>query len=357
MRRWPEKSEALTAGTGRASIDVTQDTKQGFNMSDSTEVQVSSQAVEQMFCFEGFDVRVLVKEGEPWFVASDLCKALHLTNSRVALKALAEDEKGVSSIYTHGGAQDVAVVNEAGMWTLVLRCRDAVIEGTVPYRVRRWVTHEVLPAIRKTGVYVGKPFAVNPGDVLTQEEQNTLRLMLKTVADRQPKAKQAAVMVQGWSKLKAHFKVGYREIPRHEFSEAVSIIARHAAEWEVVDEEPLLATDNERIKQAFALASEVAQQAAITVFNAVVDDNEVHKHDRWMFHMDWHAGTGAHKPWAKPIQANAMVVSMADLPGRLLAKGSMLPTNQELADLAAACNQRLAQRMQHEASKSLSFVS
>ncbi|UUC92461.1 phage antirepressor N-terminal domain-containing protein [Comamonas sp. C11] len=81
-------------------------------------------------------------------------------------------------------------------------------------------------------------FAVNPGDSLTAEEAETLRLMLKSAVERQPKAKQGALMMQGWSKLKAHFKVGYREIPRHEFSEAVSIIARHTAEfadWEVVD--------------------------------------------------------------------------------------------------------------------------
>lgn len=79
-------------------------------------------------------------------------------------------------------------------------------------------------------------YAVNPGDKLTAEEAETLRLMLKSAVDRQPKEKQGALMMQGWSKLKAHFKVGYREIPRHEFSEAVSIIARHTAEWEVVDE-------------------------------------------------------------------------------------------------------------------------
>lgn len=79
-------------------------------------------------------------------------------------------------------------------------------------------------------------YAVNPGDKLTAKEAETLRLMLKSAVDRQPKEKQGALMMQGWSKLKAHFKVGYREIPRHEFSEAVSIIARHAADWELVDE-------------------------------------------------------------------------------------------------------------------------
>jgi hypothetical protein len=82
-----------------------------------------------------------------------------------------------------------------------------------------------------------KEFAVNPGDLLTKEEAETLRLMLKSAVERLPKEKQAGAMVKGWSKLKAHFGVSYREIPRYEFSEAISIIARHTAEWELVEDQ------------------------------------------------------------------------------------------------------------------------
>ncbi|MEN5181781.1 phage antirepressor N-terminal domain-containing protein [Comamonas testosteroni] len=88
-------------------------------------------------------------------------------------------------------------------------------------------------------------YSVNPGDKLTKDEAETLRLMLKSAADRVPKSAQGPLMMQGWSKLKSHFKVSYREIPRHEFSEAVSIIARHTAEWELVDDEPTEETLNE----------------------------------------------------------------------------------------------------------------
>lgn len=247
---------------------------EGINMSDCTDIQSSSQPPQQVFNFEGHPVRVFSKEGEPWFVASDLCAALNLTNSRVALKALADDEKGVSSTYTHGGEQQLAVVSEGGMWTLVLRCRDAVIEGTAPYRVRRWVTNEVLPAVRKTGVYVGKPFAVNPDDVLTQEEQNTLRMMLKSAAEHLPKTEQGKMMMQGWSKLKAHFKVSYREIPRNEFSEAVSIVARHTAEWELVDEghadKTTLGVSIEELTQQVETGSGVAPAQLMPLVNAVL---------------------------------------------------------------------------------------
>lgn len=110
-------------------------------------------STQNTFDFESHAVRVVMLDGNPWFVAVDVCKALQLTNSRVALQALDDDEKGVSSTYTPGGEQQVAIINESGMYTLVLRCRDAVKPGTVPHRFRKWVTSEVLPAIRKTGSY------------------------------------------------------------------------------------------------------------------------------------------------------------------------------------------------------------
>ncbi len=113
------------------------------------------------FSFENHPVRVLIINGEPWFVAKDLCAVLHIVNSRSALIALDETEKGVGSTDTLGGQQELAIVNESGMWTLVLRCRDAVKPGTVPYRVRKWITGEVLPSIRKTGSYTATGTMVN----------------------------------------------------------------------------------------------------------------------------------------------------------------------------------------------------
>ncbi|MFK5041649.1 BRO family protein [Glaesserella parasuis] len=105
------------------------------------------------FNFEQSSIRVIAVNNEPWFVAKDVCNAIGLSNSRMALLALDEDEKGVSSTYTLGGEQDLAIVSESGMYTLILRCRDAVKKGSVPHRFRKWVTAEVLPQIRKTGRY------------------------------------------------------------------------------------------------------------------------------------------------------------------------------------------------------------
>lgn len=81
-------------------------------------------------------------------------------------------------------------------------------------------------------------YTVNPDDVLTGDQAETLRLMLKTKADLLPKSQQGSFMMKGWSKLKSHFKVGYRQIPQSEYTEAMSIVTRHVAEWELVDDEP-----------------------------------------------------------------------------------------------------------------------
>ncbi|WP_448756878.1 P22AR C-terminal domain-containing protein [Aggregatibacter sp.] len=117
---------------------------------------MSNQTQLSTFSFESKSIRTLAIDNEPWFVAKDVCDAIGLTNSRMSLIALDEDEKGVSLIYTPSGQQEMNIVSESGMYTLILRCRDAVKKGSVPHRFRKWVTAEVLPAIRKTGKYESK---------------------------------------------------------------------------------------------------------------------------------------------------------------------------------------------------------
>ncbi len=97
--------------------------------------------------FENQSVRVTDQDGNPWFVAADVCAALGIDHTQT--RKLEADEKGVCSIQTHGGQQDVAVLSEAGVYTLALRCRDAMKPGTAPYKFRKWVTGVALPALRK----------------------------------------------------------------------------------------------------------------------------------------------------------------------------------------------------------------
>ncbi|MDP0162952.1 Bro-N domain-containing protein [Glaesserella parasuis] len=105
------------------------------------------------FNFEQSSIRVIAVNNEPWFVAKDVCEAVNISNYRDAIERLDEDEKGVALTDTLGGQQEMNIISESGMYTLILRCRDAVKKGSVPHRFRKWVTAEVLPQIRKTGQY------------------------------------------------------------------------------------------------------------------------------------------------------------------------------------------------------------
>lgn len=93
-----------------------------------------------------FTVRALLRDGEPWFVATDVCEALELDHT--ALRRLDDDEKGRDSIPTLGGEQTLNTVNESGLYSLILGSRKPEAK-----RFKKWVTSEVLPAIRKTGGY------------------------------------------------------------------------------------------------------------------------------------------------------------------------------------------------------------
>ena len=89
------------------------------------------------------------EDGEPMFVAKDVCAALGLGNSRQALARLDDDEKGVISTDTPGGEQQMQAVNEPGLYVLVLSSRKPEAKA-----FKRWVTHEVLPALRRDGGYM-----------------------------------------------------------------------------------------------------------------------------------------------------------------------------------------------------------
>jgi prophage antirepressor-like protein len=100
------------------------------------------------FLFDESTVRTTVLEGQPWFVGKDVCAALGIRNNRDALEGLDDDEKGVATTDTPGGKQNLGVVNESGLYALIFRSRKEEAR-----RFRKWVTSEVLPAIRKRGYY------------------------------------------------------------------------------------------------------------------------------------------------------------------------------------------------------------
>lgn len=94
-------------------------------------------------------VRVFERNGEPWFVAKDVCLCLGIGNTADAVSSLDDDEKGVDIVDTLGGAQEMSIISEAGLYSLILRSRKPNAK-----EFRRWITHEVIPCIRKHGAYM-----------------------------------------------------------------------------------------------------------------------------------------------------------------------------------------------------------
>lgn len=123
----------------------------------------------QAFAFDSQAVRVVSKGVGtsdtlgPWFVAKDVCACLGITNHWNVIAKLDDDEKGLQTLESLGGPQEMAVISESGLYTIILRSQGATTPGKPAHTFRKWVTSEVLPAIRKTGSYA------EPGAVLTSE--------------------------------------------------------------------------------------------------------------------------------------------------------------------------------------------
>ena len=102
-----------------------------------------------LFDFKNARIRTLKDEnGDPWFVAKDVCDALKIANSRQVVQSLDDDEKDMYNVYTPGGKQDMHIISEAGLYSVILRSRKPEAKA-----FKQWIMHEVLPSIRKTGKY------------------------------------------------------------------------------------------------------------------------------------------------------------------------------------------------------------
>ena len=126
-------------------------------------VALASTVISCLFAADGIDDRNLIplilisiesvcgvqRDGEPWFVLRDVCQILGMSNSRMVADRLEDDEKGVSQIDTLGGKQTMVVINESGLYNVILRSDKPEAK---PFR--KWVTSEVLPSIRKHGAYM-----------------------------------------------------------------------------------------------------------------------------------------------------------------------------------------------------------
>lgn len=138
---------------------------------------MTNQTQLSTFNFEQSSIRVIAVNNEPWFVAKDVCDTLGIKNPTQALENLDEDERAMFNIGLDqrvnfdNRVSEINIVSESGMYTLILRCRDAVKKGSVPHRFRKWVTAEVLPQIRKTGQYSQNSAQIAPLAEIEADEE------------------------------------------------------------------------------------------------------------------------------------------------------------------------------------------
>lgn len=137
----------------------------------------------QIFKNEEFgEVRVIEKDGQPWFVASDICKVLALQNATQALYRLDDDERSMFNIGRQGEAN---IVNEYGLYNLILASRKPEAK-----KFKRWVTHEVIPSIRKNGGYIANQETLTREQIVAQAlivAQNIIQEKDRLLAEQKPK--------------------------------------------------------------------------------------------------------------------------------------------------------------------------
>lgn len=204
----------------------------------------------QIFNFENNQVRTQIINNEPWFVAADVCQILELTNATMALSRLDEDERSKFNLGRQGEAN---IINEFGLYSLVLSSRKKEAK-----EFKRWVTHEVVPSIRKTGSYQA-PMSQEDIMIATLETQKEIKQRLTNVTNdveglkkeidlsRLQKAKLSQLVKKNvmaaiggkksnayqlyrvaisdhWREIKNYFEVvSYEEIPKLRFEEALEI--------------------------------------------------------------------------------------------------------------------------------------
>lgn len=151
-------------------------------------------------------VRTILRDGEPWFVAADVCRALEIGNSSMAMSRLDDDEKMTISLTDshsgrRGGAQMQTLINEPGLYSLVLSSRKPEAKA-----FKRWITHEVIPSIRKTGGYIAGEADMSEDELITRAYEVVYRkleamrqrvaLQDKQIAELAPKASYCDTILQ-----------------------------------------------------------------------------------------------------------------------------------------------------------------
>ena len=187
----------------------------------------------QSFNFNQNQIQVINKDGEAWFIASEIAAMFGYRDAANLTRILDDDEKGTHNVSTLGGKQDVSVINESGFYHAAFKSRKAEVK---PFR--KWVTSEVLPAIRKTGGY---QISDGPAAKTTADDRTPLRQAVAALVGRKGIDYSTA-----YGMVHQRFNVGaIEDLPAEKLPEAVAYV--HALTLhtgltgEVLDREPLSA--------------------------------------------------------------------------------------------------------------------
>ncbi|MDO5068564.1 MAG: phage antirepressor KilAC domain-containing protein [Propionibacteriaceae bacterium] len=152
------------------------------------------------FTYEDTSVRVLDVEGEPWFVAADIAASLRYASAKDFVRGLDDEDKGRHIVPTPSGDQEMTVISEGGLYTALVRSRT---ERAKPFR--RWVTHEVLPQIRRTGGYSTQPAPQLTGKELLAaavlEAAETIKQQEAQIAAQQEQLDRALPKANTWDAI------------------------------------------------------------------------------------------------------------------------------------------------------------
>ncbi|HFK2184244.1 Bro-N domain-containing protein [Pseudomonas aeruginosa] len=182
------------------------------------------------FNFGKQQVRTLLIDGDPWFVAADIAAALQYRDSFNMCRNLDEDEKGTQIVSTLGGAQEMLAINESGLYAAILRSRKQEAK-----LFKKWVTGEVLPAIRKTGRYDDQQgrLVTLIGQTIGTDGFHCLAAVVDGKVRHLPSAIRRGAKNHIWSQVhKAFSVVTAEDIPADRLDSARNFIAAYALEGE-----------------------------------------------------------------------------------------------------------------------------
>lgn len=304
--------------------------------------------------FHGADLYVVEHNGQPYTPMKPIVEGMGLDWKSQHRKLAANESRwGMveMTIPSAGGAQSASSlpVRKVAAWLATIE-PGKVKNPDVRARVVTYQNEcdDVLWQYWNDGIAINPrtAYSVLLDQTISDKQAETLRLLLTENVKKLPKEKQAGAMVKGWSKLKAHFKTDYRHIPAGEFHEAVNILARHVAEWDLVEDAnktPRPSYDDAvRTQAAFDAASQAAARVQSAVFNSVMAGNHEWKYNRWVLAFIDDSEKAA-PAYVRQLEHGSFTTTWPRLV-RDVANGECMCTTAELLDMAYACMQRLAQR-------------